>query len=152
MYQFTHEWFMDFFRGLVKKFRWKEYEKTNKSKEKGMNKLRKKMTKALFNVVTQSLFQRDILLFSFLLAYQELDSELKCDIRQVEFFIKGSLATENEILSSLRQKDPKKSKPFVAQTQAAILARAENRKRVAPWLSAKQWVTIDKLSAIPPFN
>ena len=56
MYQFTHEWFINFFRGMLKKFRWGEYLTTNKKKEQGMKKLIKKMTKNLFNLVAQSLF------------------------------------------------------------------------------------------------
>ena len=45
----------------------------------------------------QCLFERDKLLFSFLLAYKELECEVKIDMRQVEFFIKGPLAQEEEI-------------------------------------------------------
>ena len=43
------------------------------------------------------------MLFAFLLAYYELDSELKCDMRQVEFFIKGNLAQEAEIIEAIKQ-------------------------------------------------
>ena len=56
MYQFTHEWFMEFFIDLLAKFRWGEFLTTNKSKERGMEKLKNKMIKSLFNVVTESLF------------------------------------------------------------------------------------------------
>lgn len=60
-------------------------------KEKGLDKLKKKFTKNLYYEVAQTLFEKDVLLFAFLLSYYELDSELKCDMRQVEFFIKGAL-------------------------------------------------------------
>ena len=43
------------------------------------------------------MFERDKILFSFLLAYKELECEVKIDMRQVEFFIKGPLAQEDEI-------------------------------------------------------
>ena len=43
------------------------------------------------------MFDRDKMLFSFLLAYKELECEVKIDMRQVEFFIKGPLAQEQEI-------------------------------------------------------
>ena len=43
------------------------------------------------------MFERDKMLFSFLLAYKELECEVKIDMRQVEFFIKGPLAQEDEI-------------------------------------------------------
>lgn len=92
MYQFTHEWFFDFFRALVRKFPWRMYASSAKNKERGVAKLRKRMTKLLFNHVAQSLFEKDVVLFAFLMAYYELDSELRADMRQVEFFIKGSLA------------------------------------------------------------
>ena len=56
MYQFTHEWFMEFFNDMLCKFRWGEFLTTNKSKERGMDKLKIKMTKNLFNLVSKSLF------------------------------------------------------------------------------------------------
>ena len=62
-----------------------------------MKKLQKRMTSSLFSLVAQTLFEKDVLLFAFLMAYYELDSELKCDMRQVEFFIKGNLAQESDI-------------------------------------------------------
>ena len=43
------------------------------------------------------MFECDKILFSFLLAYKELECEVKIDMRQVEFFIKGPLAQEDEI-------------------------------------------------------
>lgn len=49
------------------------------------------------------------MLFAFLLAYYELDSELKCDMRQVEFFIKGNLAQEAEIIEAIKQDKNKSS-------------------------------------------
>ena len=63
-------------------------------KERAISKLKRQMTKNIFNLVSQTLFEKDILLFAFLMSYHELDSELKCDMRQVEFFIKGNLAAE----------------------------------------------------------
>ena len=43
------------------------------------------------------MFEKDKMLFSFLVAYKELECEVKIDMRQVEFFIKGPLAYEEEI-------------------------------------------------------
>ena len=54
-----------------------------------------------------SLFQKDILLFAFLMSYSELDSELKCDMRQVEFFIKGSLTQESDIFKANKSNEEK---------------------------------------------
>ena len=81
MYQFTHDWFLQFFAQQISKFNWSVYKVSMKEKEKGLIRLRKKLTKSLFNEVTQTLFEKDVLLFAFLLAYYELDSELKCDMR-----------------------------------------------------------------------
>ena len=44
------------------------------------------------------MFERDKLLFGFLLAYRVLEVELKFDMRLVEFFIKGHLSSEHEII------------------------------------------------------
>ena len=51
MYQFTHEWFFDFFRNLLARFPWRLYRGSTGSKERGMNKLRKQMTRKLYNLV-----------------------------------------------------------------------------------------------------
>ena len=40
-----------------------------KIKEQNIYKLKKKMTKSLFNLVSQTLFEKDVLLFAFLMAY-----------------------------------------------------------------------------------
>ena len=45
------------------------------------------------------MFDRDKLLFSFLLAYKELEVEFKLDTRQVEFWIKGGGPQEEEIFN-----------------------------------------------------
>ena len=47
------------------------------------------------------MFERDKILFSFLLAYRELECEVTIDMRQVEFFIKGPLAQEGEIFNPI---------------------------------------------------
>ena len=46
------------------------------------------------------MYEKDKMLFSFLLAYKELECEVKIDMRQVEFFIKGPLAYEEEIFNA----------------------------------------------------
>lgn len=48
-------------------------------------------TREFYRQVCQTLFDKDKLLFSFLLAYKELEVEFKIDKCQVEFFIKGGL-------------------------------------------------------------
>lgn len=62
------------------------------SKNEALRKFKLDMLRQFFKAICQSIFERDVLLFAFLLAYKELESELKCDMRQVEFFIKGPLA------------------------------------------------------------
>jgi hypothetical protein len=152
LYQFTHEWFFAFFLDLVRKFPWRTYANSPKNREKGLNKLRKRMTKQLFNQVSQTLFEKDILLFAFLMSYYELDSELKCDMRQVEFFIKGNLAQESEIYNTGNLQQASVDDIKMKNSSVENKERAEKRQRVAPWISAKQWQSIDKLSTLPPFN
>ena len=48
-----------------------------------------------------------MILFAFLMSYKELESELKYDFKQVEFFIKGNLAPESEIISQMQAKNVK---------------------------------------------
>ena len=92
MYQFTHEWFKKFFQDFLNHCRWQK-----QTTESQIKRLSKKFTLQLFQHVSISLFEKDILLFAFLLAYQELDSELKFDMRQVEFFMKGNMFTDLDL-------------------------------------------------------
>ena len=57
-------------------------------------------TRAFYQQVCQTLFDQDKLLFSFLLAYKELEVEFKIDKSQVEFFIKGGLHQDEEIFGA----------------------------------------------------
>ena len=59
----------------------------------------------LFCEVSKTLFEKDVLLFAFMLAYTELNAELKFDIRQVEFFMKGNLTTTDIILKKDEESD-----------------------------------------------
>ena len=144
MYQFTHEWFLDFFKKLVKSFHWSIYESSNKHKERGMHKLRKKMTKELFNLVCQTLFEKDVLLFAFLMSYNELDSELKCDMKQVEFFIKCDKTNETEIIEEQIAKSKLISKGKITRKKTdeerdlkLEKAKTNRRKKIAPWINPR---------------
>ena len=89
MYQFTHEWFISFFSELVS--RTLIDDNTQKKKEEAIRRMQANFVRVFFQQVCQTLFEGDKLLFSFLLAYKELQVEFKIDRRQVEFFIKGAL-------------------------------------------------------------
>ena len=151
MYQFTHEWFIGFFGDLVRKTIIDD--DTERKKKEAIRKLRHEFTWLFYTQVCQALFDCDKLLFSFLLAYKELEVEFRIDQRQVEFFIKGGLQQEDEIF------DAKESFERAMAGDAGVQARLErgeqvaNRRKIAcPWVDATQWKAIDKLSRIPPFD
>lgn len=152
MYQFTQDWFMTFFKGVIAGFQWRLFEGSEKNKERGMQKLRKSLTRKLFNEVAKTLFAKDVLLFAFLMAYYELESELNIDMDLVEFFIKGSLAQESEILNAKSVQYKRLADLKADRNQGRDRERDERRKHVAPWISTRQWHALDNLSAIKPFN
>ena len=67
------------------------------------------------------------------MAYYELDSELKCDMRQVEFFIKGNLAAEEEIFDKTHI--GRNNSSNIMQEEKEARETYERRKIVAPWIS-----------------
>ena len=89
MYQFTHEWFTGFFGKLVSNTIING--SSRQKKEESIRIMLAEFVRLFFDQVCQTLFEKDKLLFSFLLAYNELAVEFKIDKRQVEFFIKGAL-------------------------------------------------------------
>ena len=64
---------------------------TARKKEESIRKMQANFMRQFYLQVCQALFDQDKLLFSFLLAYKELEVEFKIDRRQVEFFIKGAI-------------------------------------------------------------
>lgn len=105
-----------------------------------------------FTQVCQTLFEADKLLFSFLLAYKELEVEFQIDRRQVEFFIKGALQQEDDIFNPKNMTDQTKGAEDVSKEIKTDEGVAARRAKVCPWINAAQWKAIDKLSQIPPFN
>ena len=96
LYQFTHSWFKDFFQRQLEIVSQNNLlDRSNK--DKMVKKVRKAMTLDFFKEICNTLFEQDQLLVSFILAYKDLESEYTTDMRQVEFFIKGRLAQEDEI-------------------------------------------------------
>lgn len=72
------------------------------------------------------------------MAYYELDAELKCDMRQVEFFIKGGLPQESEIfnpsnLHAHNIEDIKQYKIGIGSQKDKLA----HRQRIAPWIAAR---------------
>lgn len=126
---------------------------TERKKKEAIRKLRHEFTWLFYTRVCQALFDCDKLLFSFLLAYKELEVEFRIDQRQVEFFIKGGLQQEDEIF------DAKESFERAMAGDEGVQERlkrgeqiANRRKKACPWIDAAQWKAIDKLSRIPPFD
>lgn len=100
----------------------------------------------------QTLFESDKLLFSFLLAYKELEVEFKIDKRQVEFFIKGALQQEEDIFNPKMLFEQVIDEKKIKEKQKQEEEVAARRQKTCPWITASQWKAIDKLSQIPPFN
>ena len=149
MYQFTHEWFIGFFSKLVNET---IIDDTNEKKKlESIRKLQANFIREFYTKVSQSLFDRDKLLFSFLLAYRELEVEFRLDKRQIEFFIKGGKPQEQEIFN------PENHEKHVDENQVKKKlqdeeAKYKEREKKIPWIKRSQWQTIEKLSKIPPFD
>ena len=95
MYLFTHEWFFGFFNELLAQYKEKmalDDSTDRETRSYRVKELQVEFTQTFHRQVCQCMFERDKMLFSFLLAYKELECEVKIDMRQVEFFIKGPLA------------------------------------------------------------
>lgn len=101
-------------------------------KEETVRKLLAVFTRNFYQQVCQSLFDKDRVLFSFLIAYKELECEVSIDMRQVEFFIKGPLAMQEEIFNVANlQKSDEKAESKVDE-EMRIFRR---RKAKIPWIS-----------------
>ena len=106
----------------------------------------KNFTHTLFRKVCQSIFEKDKLLFTFLLAFRILEGENCLNQRLFEFFIKGpqlkvfddSTEPKKEDLSD--DDDDNQNEEYKKQQQKY------------PWISETTWKALDKLSHIPPFH
>jgi len=150
MYQFTHDWFISFFSKLVQETMIDDSSK--KKKEESIRRLQANFVRLFYSQVCQTLFENDKLLFSFLMAYKELEVEFKIDRRQVEFFIKGALQQEDEIFNVKNLQGNTKNEEELREEFKKGYATVERRKKSVPWISQFQWKAIDKLSQIAPFN
>ena len=99
MYQFTHEWFLGFVKKLLQSA--VALDDPRVKKDDHVRYLQYQFTSTFYNQVCQTMFEKDKILLSFLLAYKELECEVTIDMRQVEFFIKGPLAQESEIFNPI---------------------------------------------------
>ena len=73
-------------------------------------------------------------------------------MRLMEFFIKGPLQETTDVLDIAFMADA--STDF-KKTQLNLNRDEEKlsrRKKLAPWISRTQWIALDKLSLIAPFN
>ena len=108
--------------------------------------------RVFYTQVCQTLFDCDKLLFSFLLAYKELEVEFRIDRQQVEFFIKGALQQESEIFAMKNKDTDNMNEEEYKNQMIREEERAKKRQKITPWITQTQWKAIDKLSQIPPFN
>ena len=150
MYQFTHEWFVGFFTKLVSETIIDD--STARKKEESIRKMQANFMRQFYLQVCQALFDQDKLLFSFLLAYKELEVEFKIDRRQVEFFIKGAIQQDDEVFHPKNLTDNTKTEAELLEEIEKDQEIARTRSEKIPWINTRQWKAIDKLSQIPPFN
>lgn len=130
MYVFSHEWFFKLLFQVLKDL---------KCHPKVKNKqawIKSEFTKQFYQEACQTLFERDKVIFSFLMAYKVVQTEAEVDMNLLEFFIKGSLQEDL---------DPQ-------QLDSQPTERAEARAKNVPWINEHTWQALDKLSQIAPFN
>ena len=92
------------------------------------------------------------MLFSFLLAYKELECEVTIDMSQVEFFIKGALSLEKDIFNPQNLGKNSKEPRDLVEELVSEEKKFEARQTKIPWITRDQWKALDQLSKITPFN
>lgn len=88
MYQFSLKWYIEIFTEEVK-------QKKHTDQDPLLDIIRN-FTYTLYRKVCQSIFEKDKLLFTFLLAFRILEGENCLNMRLFEFFIKGPQLKEYE--------------------------------------------------------
>lgn len=145
MYVFTHEWFLNIFVDKVKDLH--QIEVKNKCEW-----IKNEFTRHFYEQVCLTLFEKDKLLFSFLISYKILEIECEFDMRLIEFFIKGPLQETQEVIDVAIEADASldvnKTKKILNDERMIF----KKRKKVVPWITKQQWIALDKLSQIAPFN
>jgi len=81
MYQFSLKWYVDIFTEEVRRKR--------STEQDPLLDVIRNFTHALYSKVCQSIFEKDKMLFTFLLAFRILEGEGSLDKRLFEFFVKG---------------------------------------------------------------
>uniref|UniRef100_A0AAR5PYC5 AAA+ ATPase domain-containing protein n=1 Tax=Dendroctonus ponderosae TaxID=77166 RepID=A0AAR5PYC5_DENPD len=91
MYQYSLEWFINLYVGSIQKA------EKFRSIEKRCQSLINAFTLDLYNNITRSLFEKDKLLFSFLLCSKIMISRGKLNEREFMFFLTGGVTVENAL-------------------------------------------------------
>ena len=76
-----------------------------------MQGIMKVFTRDFFYMVCSQIFDRDKMLFSFMLAYKTLEADHDFDFRQAEFFIKGPLFRERAMETKNKPKKQEDNNP-----------------------------------------
>ncbi|CAM9233557.1 unnamed protein product, partial [Phaeothamnion confervicola] len=84
MYQYSLEWFIALFEGSIKRAL------KGKNLEERLQRLNSTFTHALYVAVCRSLFEKDKLLFAFLLAVKVMQGAGRLDAEELRFFLQGS--------------------------------------------------------------
>ena len=82
-----------------------------------------------------TLFEKDKLLFSFLLAYRVLEIECKFDMRLMEFFIKGPLQETTEVIDVARMADASTDYRKTSLNLSRDQEKFSKRKSLVSWIS-----------------
>lgn len=91
MYQYSLDWFINLYVGSIQKA------EKFRSIEKRCQSLINAFTLDLYNNITRSLFEKDKLLFSFLLCSKIMISQGKLNEREFMFFLTGGVTVENPL-------------------------------------------------------
>ncbi|PSN39719.1 Dynein heavy chain 7 [Blattella germanica] len=117
MYQYSLQWFLNIFKVSL------ETSKQSREIQKRMDFIESLFTTNLYSNVCRSLFEKDKLLFSFILCSKIMMSKNKLNTNEFRFFLTGGVAFENKL---------------------------ENP--AASWLSQKSWDEICRIGELPAFK
>jgi len=92
VYQFSLKWFMEIFEAELKA---EDTQEAGKPKVDPVIDLNDRLTQAVYQKVCLSVFQKDKLLISFMIAHAWMKSEANIDQNLVKFFIQGPYKIED---------------------------------------------------------
>ncbi|KAL9652089.1 hypothetical protein ABK040_015890 [Willaertia magna] len=122
MYQYSLQWFIHLYKSVI------ESSEQNDDLDIRLNTLIYNITLSLYNNVCQSLFEKDKLLFSFVLCIRILQSRNQIDSHEFRHFLTGGMKTDEDD-KDIARKPPNSS-----------------------WLNEKTWSEVVVLGHLPVFK